>query len=267
MQFTVLIEFLVPGLATTLLLLFILPDGAVPKPPLGLPTGETASALLLLAVSYPVGILTNFPLFLLQRRLVSRNTRRRIYERYAARDLDLAKLVDKQFGIAPCNLPTDYDEKLQSLFHLMSVFVFSKNVERMHSNHIYHEGLQRLTRGILPPLLLAIYVVSKNQTPLWLLLVAICVGLAASACLLLYHSVNAEYEQIVWYFLTLTNTEKRAAAKHPKWLNESNAHERSGDGGLKEPDEEEGDEGGDVEDAERRDDAAQGDEQRVGRPD
>ncbi|HEV7904026.1 MAG TPA: hypothetical protein VGO96_09305 [Pyrinomonadaceae bacterium] len=256
MQFTVLIEFLVPGLATTLLLLFILPDGAVPKPPLSLPTGETASALLLLAVSYPVGILTNFPLFLLQRRVMSRNIRRRIFEKYAARGFDLAELVNKQFGITASNLPIDYEEKLQSLVHLMSVFVFSKNVERMHSNHIYHEGLQRLARGILPPLLLAGYVVSKNQTPSWFLLVAICVLLAASACSLLYYSINAEYEQIAGYFITLTNIEKRTAAKHPKCLDESSAHERSGDGGLKEPDDEEGDEGGDVEDAERGDDAA-----------
>jgi hypothetical protein len=159
MQFTVLIEFLVPGLATTLLLLFLLPDGAVPKPPQGLPIGETVSALLLLAVSYPVGILTNFPLFQLQRWLISRNTRQRVFEKYAARGLDLTTLISKKFGITPDNLPDNYQEKVQFVFHLMSAFVFSKNVERMHSNHIYHEGLQRLARGVLPAFFLTSYVV------------------------------------------------------------------------------------------------------------
>lgn len=219
MQFTVLIEFLVPGLATTLLLLFILLDGAVPNLPQGLPVGETASALLLLAVSYPVGILTNFPLFVLQRLLVSRNARQRVFEKYAKIDIDLVALVNKQFGITSANLPSDHREKLQSLFHLMSAFVFSKNVERMHSNHIYHEGLQRLARGILPSLLLASYVIWKNQTPAWFVLVVFCIGLAVSAYFLVRHSVNVEYEQIVRYFLVLTNNEQHATVQASKVTN------------------------------------------------
>jgi hypothetical protein len=209
MQFTVLIEFLVPGLATTLLFLFILLGGALTKLPQGLPAGETTSALLLLAVSYPVGILTNFPLFALQRLLVSKNARRRVFEKYEKRNSDLVALVSKQFGITDANLPSDRGEKLQSLFHLMGAFVFSKNIERMYSNHIYHEGLQRLARGILPPLLLASYVVWKDQPPAWLLLSMFFISLAVSACFLVRHSVNVEYEQMVRYFLVLMNTEKR----------------------------------------------------------
>lgn len=211
MQFTVLIEFLVPGLATTLLLLYILLDGAVPKLPEGLPSGETASALVLLAVSYPVGILTNFPLFALQRILVSKNARRRVFERYGKMGIDLAALVKEQFGPTPVSLPTNDNEKLQSIFRLMSAFVFSKNIERLHSNHIYHEGLQRLARGVLPPLLLASYVIWKNQAPSRLMLVAFCIGLSASACFLVRHSVNVEYEQIVRYFLVATTIEHRSS--------------------------------------------------------
>lgn len=211
MQMTVLIEFLVPGLATTLLLLFLLPDWAVLKLPHGLSTGETASALLLLAVSYPVGILTNYPLFAIQRWLVSKKARERVIKKYKERDLNVEELVNKQFRIAPSNLPADDPERLGSLFHLMSAFVFSKNIERLHSNHIYHEGLQRLARGILPPLVLASYVVCTNQTPKWGLLVGFLIGLAASACFLVRHSVNVEYDQIVRYFLVLTNIEQSTA--------------------------------------------------------
>ncbi|MGA9773238.1 MAG: hypothetical protein WBV94_29675 [Blastocatellia bacterium] len=87
MQFTVLIEFLVPGLATTLLTLLLLPEGAVPELSQGLLKGETASALLLLAVSYPVGILTNFPVFQLVQRALSLKIRRNLIEKYAGRNL------------------------------------------------------------------------------------------------------------------------------------------------------------------------------------
>jgi hypothetical protein len=214
MQFTVLIEFLVPGLATTLLLLILLLDGAaVPSILQGLPIGETASALLLLAVSYPIGILTNFPLFQIQRLLVSVTARRRIFEKYEDRGIDLVALVKKQYSVTSANLPEDHREKLQLLFQLMSAFVFSRNIERLHANHIYHEGLQRLARGILPPLFLASYVVWKHQTPSWLLLIMFCIGLAVSACFLVYHSVNAEYERIVRYFLVLTNIEQSPAVQ------------------------------------------------------
>lgn len=210
MQFTVLIEFLVPGLATTLLLLIALLDGVVPHLPQNLPVGETASALLLLAVSYPVGILTNFPLFALQRRLVSRNARRNVFEKYAEREINLVEVVRKQFNITPVSLPSDRHEKLSMLFHLMSAFVFSKNVGRLYSNHIYHEGLQRLARGILLPLILACYVVWKYQTPSWFLLVMFFIVLAVSAVFLVRHSVNVEYEQITRYFLVMVNTEQHA---------------------------------------------------------
>jgi hypothetical protein len=210
MQFTVLIEFLVPGLATTLLLLFILLGGTAPRLPEGLP--ETASALLLLVVSYPVGILTNFPLFSLQRLVISRKVRRQIFEKYAEIGVDLVALVNTRFGIRVKDLPADHDEKLEGTFHLMSAFVFSRNIERLHTNHIYHEGLQRLSRGILLPLLLACYVVWKSQTPSWGLLVGACVFLALSACFLVRHSVTVEYRQIARYFLVLTNNQEAATA-------------------------------------------------------
>lgn len=213
MQFTVLIEFLVPGLATTLLLLFLLTDGTVPKLPQGLPTGETASALMLLAVSYPVGILTNFPLFQLQRRLVSAKVRERVFKKYVARNPDLEAWISKQLGITLSSPSADDREELGLVFHLMSAFVFSKNIERLHSNLTYHEGLQRLSRGILPPLLLASYVVWKNHTPDWPWLIGFFIFLAVWACYLVCHSVNVEYEQIMRYFLVLTNIEQRAAGR------------------------------------------------------
>jgi hypothetical protein len=106
----------------------------------------------------------------------------------------------------------DENEKLQTLFLLMSAFAFSKNIERLNSNHGYHEGLQRLARGVLPPLLSAIYIIWKHQTPAWLLPVVFFIGLAASACWLVYHSVDTEYRQLTRYFLVLKHIEQRADA-------------------------------------------------------
>ncbi|HMG72159.1 MAG TPA: hypothetical protein VK582_01550 [Pyrinomonadaceae bacterium] len=95
----------------------------------------------------------------------------------------------------------------------MSAFVFSKNIDRLRSNHSYHEGLQRLARGILPPLLLASYVVYRYQTPKWGLLIGFLLGLALSACFLVRHSVRVEYDQMVRYFLVLTHLESSVTAK------------------------------------------------------
>jgi hypothetical protein len=232
MQFTVLIEFLVPGLATTLLVLFLLPNGAVPQLPQGLPAGETASALLLLAVSYPVGILTNFPMFqLIQRRIVSVRARQDIVVTYAAMGIDLVALVNTQFGVTlpkpPVNdqetrvgrlhlwlrrfvtllkPPVGECERLRMLFGLMRAFVFSKNYERLNANHLYHEGLQRFARGMLLPLPLACVVVGSYRTPKWGLLISLCALLAFSAWRLLLHSVKTEDDQIVRFFVILTST-------------------------------------------------------------
>jgi hypothetical protein len=212
MQFTVLIEFLVPGLATTLLLLYIYLGGTMPTLPPGLPVGETASALLLLAVSYPVGILVNFPLFKLQRRIISRKVRQELFKNYESRDIDLVALVSTQFGFALAKPPVTDHEKLESAYRLLRAFVFSKNIERLYANHNYHESLQRLARGILPPLVLAAgVVVWKMQIqPRSIALAASCLLLAVSACYLLHHSIEVEYEQVVSYFLVLRNSEQRA---------------------------------------------------------
>jgi hypothetical protein len=240
MQFTVLIEFLVPGLATTLLLLFLLPAGAVPSPPQGLPTGETASALLLLAVSYPVGILTNFPAFWLQRRLVSVKTRQSIFESYKDRGVNLEELVNKQFNImlfkdfeqkadeadstsicrrvyryfyAKLSLSAGDRPKFKALFDLIGAYVFSQNIERANAYHLFQEGIQRLARGMLLPLLLASIVVLNKQTPGRFYLVLFCIGLAWSSYRLVRHSVNTEYEHLVRSFLALHNNEQRTAVR------------------------------------------------------
>lgn len=226
MQFTVLIEFLVPGLATTLLVLYLLLDGAVPHLPQGLPTGETASALLLLAVSYPVGILTNFPVFkLIQQRLVVVKARQYILDEYAARDIDLVLLVNNHFGITLSQPPAGDRQGLRALFGFMHAFVFSKNIERLNANHLYHEGLQRLARGMFLPLVLASLVVWVHKTSWWLLLIGGFIGLALSSYALLLHSVRSEEEQIARFFVALINIEQRPAAQAP---NEGQQYAKSG---------------------------------------
>jgi hypothetical protein len=245
MQFTVLIEFLVPGLATTLLALFLLPEGAVQKLLQDFPTGETAPTLLLLAVSYPVGLLTNYPVFWLQRRLVSVNARRSIFKSYEKRGINLEELVNEQLGIMlfkgfeqkadnsvdvsskiADSTPKDWRiyryfhtklsvsagdyPKFKALFDFMSAYVFSKNIERVNAYHLFQEGLQRLARGMLLPLLLASIVVWKYKTSFWLLLIVFFIILAVSSYCLVRHSVNTEYEQLVRLFLVLKNTDKKA---------------------------------------------------------
>jgi hypothetical protein len=122
MQFTVLIEFLVPGLATTLLALALLPDGVVPKLPQGLASGETVSALLLLAVSYPIGILTNFPIFkLIQRPFVTATMRKIILKNYERDGVHLVPIVSTQYGIGLSEVSPNR-EGLRKLFGLIEGF-------------------------------------------------------------------------------------------------------------------------------------------------
>lgn len=61
MQFIVLIEFLIPGLATVLLCLALFPSAIAQNLRQVLAAEDTAIALVILAVSYPVGHLINFP--------------------------------------------------------------------------------------------------------------------------------------------------------------------------------------------------------------
>lgn len=204
MQFTVLIEFLVPGLATTLLALALLPAGSVPGLPNYVPTAEPAATLLLLAVSYPVGILTNFPIFMfLQKGLISPWGRRKIVEHHKRLGIDLVKTGNQRFGLSLGNSSDRLGrEELRELFSLMRALVFKENIERLNSNHLYHEGLQRLARGMLLPLLMAIAFVWKSEKAAWEMLVGILVVFFLLSIWLLAHSVRTEDAQIAHFFLT-----------------------------------------------------------------
>lgn len=203
MQFTVLIEFLVPGVATTLLALALLPVNSVPVLPHGIPTGDTAATLLLLAVSYPIGILTNFPVFLLlQKRLISSWGRRGIIARYKGLGVDLVKAGNQRFGISLGNHSGDLSrEELRELFNLMRALVFRDNIDRLNSNHLYHEGLQRLARGMLLPLIMATVFVWKSQKAAWPALVVILIVFFIISLALLIHSIRTEEAQIAHFFL------------------------------------------------------------------
>lgn len=205
MQFTVLIEFLIPGLATTLLAIALLPSGAIPQLPQGMPTGETATALLLLAVSYPVGILVNFPIFVaLQQRIITPRTRRGIVAKYAKRGVDLTQLAFQQLGLKRQDKSgASSRAELSELFSLMSAAVFSQNSDRLNANHLYHEGLQRFARGMLPPLLMAMVWVEHAQAPAWGILVAILGGFLLVSLALLVHSIRTEEDQITRFFIAL----------------------------------------------------------------
>lgn len=228
MQFTVLIEFLIPGLATTLLALALLPSGAVPQLPQGMPTGETATALLLLAVSYPVGILVNFPIFVaLQQRIITPRARRGIVARYAKKGVNLAQLASQELGLKrPDNSGVISREELSGLFGLMSAAVFSKNSDRLNANHLYHEGLQRFARGMLPPLLMAIILVWRAQGPAWELLVALLGGFLLVSLALLGHSIRTEEDQIARFFIAFAAQREGDDSARPQQLVSSSKSKR-----------------------------------------
>lgn len=211
MQFTVIIEFLMPGLAALLLGLALLPGGALPPPPSGAPTGETATALLLLAVSYPVGHLVNFPIYVLvQQKLLAPLARRRAFREFSKKGIDLAKLATRQLelqGALPFSGSTQAEAR--RLFHYMRAVVFCKNIERLNSDHLYHQGLQRLARGMFVPILMAGLLVERQGRPGWLSLVVVLVVFFLVCLALLVHSVRREEEQIATFFTALTSGEGR----------------------------------------------------------
>ncbi len=204
MQFTIIVEFLLPGLAIVLLAVPLLPAGGVPALSKYLSgSGETTAALLLLAVSYPVGILTNFPIyFLLQANLISPRVQRKVVKTYLENDIDLSALIRKRFGVALASDGKPAD--VRQLFRLMRAAVFRENIDRFNTNHLYHEGLQRLARGMLLPLLLGITILVPVRGINGSALIVLLASFFLIALHLLYHSVQTEEEQIARYFFILS---------------------------------------------------------------
>lgn len=206
MQFTVLIEFLVPGLATTLLALALLPGAEGQLTPKALPASETLSALILLAISYPVGILTNFAAFLVQRKLLTPRLQRGILADYVKRGIDLLKLAHQRVGFT-FNVDPGKPADVREFFNLLRAIVGVANVERLNAVVVFQEGLQRFARGMLLPLLLAsVLVFVERIQGRWVLLVVFA-GFFFLAALLLKYSVSNEEGHVVRYFVTLTSTE------------------------------------------------------------
>jgi hypothetical protein len=216
MQFTVLIEFLVPGLATALLTLALIPCNALPPLPLGMPTGDTVTALLLLAVSYPIGILANFPLYQIQRIYFTPKVHRAIIAEYKEKGFDLSNLYSQHFSVKTASTEVPSREALRDVFSLLRASVFAHNISRLNSQYLYHQSVQRLARGMLVPLLLAGVWVSGSHTTAKVLLVLVSVLglLCAMSCWLLWVSIREEDDEVARYFIVLEAkpTEKRAAA-------------------------------------------------------
>jgi ABC-type multidrug transport system fused ATPase/permease subunit len=206
MQFTIIVEFLLPGLAIVLLALPLLPADGVPAFSKYLSgSGETTAALLLLAVSYPVGILTNFPIYvLLQAKLISPQARRKVIKTYLQNGIDLSALVQERFGITLTVDGKAHPVDARHLFQLMRAAVFRENIDRFNTNHLYHEGLQRLARGMLLPLLLGIIILITNNGLHAVSLVVLLASFFLIALHLLCHSIHTEEEQIARYFFTLS---------------------------------------------------------------
>lgn len=205
MQFYLIVEFLIPGFATTLLAICLLEQSSfnllmnIPK------QSETLIVLVLLTIAYPIGILTNFLIYmLLQHWLLRPCARKKVLNKWYKVGVDVTKLVQRLL-IRSGEIVSSVDDKLkiEKLFEIIYSFVFSHNIDRLNSNYLYHEGLQRLSRGIIPSLLLAIALVLKKHPSyyeFWLVFLFI---LFIIAIWLLKYSVDHNEEFIVRFFVTL----------------------------------------------------------------
>jgi uncharacterized protein (DUF433 family) len=211
MQFTVLIEFLIPGLLTVLAFLLVVMGGELPDLKGSSSAGDTVSMLLLLAVSYPVGILVNFPIFKTLQKKLSWKAKKEILDRYQKeQNLDLVEVARHHFGL---NFKARSQEDLSDLWDALRAAAFSSGIERLASNHSYHEGLQRLARGMLVPLLLLFGLVAWHvERPFSWLHLGLIVGLLSLSAWLLSHSLKTENGQIARFFLVIPDVAKLVKA-------------------------------------------------------
>src|SRR4029078_6105098 len=199
MQFAIIVEFLLPGLAAVLLTFGLVPHG-VEALQHAMDKSKEATTLALLVVSYPVVILTNFPIFeFFQVPWVMPRARRRVLETFRKKGVDLFETV-KRFGV-PAQEPRD-------LFQAMRAVVFRENIVRFNANHLYHEGLQRLARGVLVPLVLGIIMLMQHDQCLLALVSVLLFGVALR---LLFYSIEHEEEELVRYFLVIDASRTAAA--------------------------------------------------------
>jgi hypothetical protein len=204
-QFTVLIEFLIPGLVTVLLVLAMLPRMMVPGLLPGVTPGDTVMALVLLAVSYPVGHLVNFPVYMwLQRRLLAPRARKHTVEAYSTTDAGLATRVSRELGF---RVGADTRDERQELFNYMEAIILCRNIEQFNSHDLFYKSLQRLARGMLIPLLLAIFVVFyRDRVSAFSLVSAFVLLVFFVVCFfLLKHFIQVEEDEIARFFVTLTS--------------------------------------------------------------
>jgi hypothetical protein len=213
MQFYVIVEFLIPGFATTLLALYILEKPLYSLFNLHLldllknafESSETLTIFVLLTIAYPIGILTNFVIYLLlQRWLLLPYARKKALSEWHKAGVDVTKLVQKLL-VQSGESETSADNKLKDeiLFRIMYAFIFSCNIDRLNSNYLYHEGLQRLSRGLIFTLILAFVLVITNRPhffEVWLFLLSAFFIIAA---FLLKFSVELNEKNIVLFFVTL----------------------------------------------------------------
>lgn len=215
MQFTVLIEFLIPGLITVLLALSLLPDAVILHLRQAVPAGDTATTLLFFAaVSYPVGHLVNFPVFsILQQGMLLPGIRKNTYDKYLNQGIDLADRASRHLGES---MSASSPEDFRRLFKLMETAVFCEGVDRFNANDLFYKSIERLARGMFFPLLLAAGIVlCKDHTISSIFIEA---GLVLALVIffgLLYHFLETEEDEIARFFITLTARSQPPASGPP----------------------------------------------------
>jgi hypothetical protein len=195
MQFTVLIEFLVPGLVTLVIGLALFYGGPCQSLPGSGSAYETINALLFIAIAYPVGILTNFVLYQPQKYCITPAVRRRTISRHLGQGI-----FDQHIeGVrSPSQLSR---QRLQDIFGELEASVFRENIARFDSQYQFYESLQRLARGMVLPSILLSFWLHSVVAP-WSALPFL--GPVLLACLsiwLLCHSVQAGAELTVRFHI------------------------------------------------------------------
>jgi hypothetical protein len=194
MQVTVLVEFLVTGLAMVIALL----SCYFPNWQKFLLANESGNVRLfvLLGLSYCVGIISNFAIYYpIQKLFLRPLVRKYIVRRFKKLGHDLVEETEKAAGL---------NKENSSAGHTRICFDFMRDMALRHdrtsidNSSGFQRGLQRLTRGLIVPavLLTAVYWSRLPQGLRGLLIAGIIVDL----CMLI-HSVYSEDEDVARAFV------------------------------------------------------------------
>jgi hypothetical protein len=113
---------------------------------------------------------------------------------------------------------TTTPEELRDIFDGMRALISSRNIEHFSQSHLFYDGLQRFSRGMLLPLGMAVAWVWIHQGAARLLLAVVFVLLFLFAIWLLIHSIRIDEEQVARFFVLLVRQDRLISENRPTLL-------------------------------------------------